>query len=73
MAKGGQLTRLCRDHIQDGKTCPHRDCEYAHVGKANFHDRIPDVAHQKLFCDFVTNSDKFTWAMGELTPQTQGS
>ncbi len=73
MFQGGTLTRLCRTQLLDGQACPNNPCNYAHVTVFNFNDRIPDVEHQKAFCKYVTDSDKFTWAGRELKPKDQSS
>lgn len=61
--------QLCNKHIMDGVTCTNGNCRYAHVNKNNFFQRITNVAHQKMFCDYVNNDPNFTWAYGAITPQ----
>jgi len=69
--QNNSLTPLCRAHLVEGTICKNKDCKYAHVNASTFHARIPDVEHQKLFCDFVNNADsKFSWNKGALTPGT---
>ena len=65
------LGQPCNKHIMDGVACTIPNCRYAHVNKNNFHKRIPDKEHQKMFCDYVNNNPNFTWANGTLTPQSQ--
>jgi len=65
------LGNLCNKHIMDGVSCAQTNCRYAHVNNHNFHNRIPDVEHQKLFCDYVNNAAGFTWAHGVLEPKSQ--
>jgi len=69
VSKGNALTKLCRANAVEGVVCKNKPCPYAHFTAKNFHARIPDVQHQKLFCDYVINSDKFDWTKSALAPR----
>ena len=68
--KANALTRLCRANVLEGVVCKNEKCPYAHFSAKNFHARVADVQHQKEFCDWVNNSDKFEWTSPRpLTPR----
>ena len=69
VSKGNALTTLCRVNVVEGKVCKNEKCPYAHFAAKNFHTRVPDLEHQKQFCDFVNNSAEFEWTGRALTPR----
>jgi hypothetical protein len=69
--KNNTLTKICRNFITVGLKCKHESCSFAHLTTRNFHKHIPDVQHQKDFCEFVNQSTDFTWSKNELKPKSQ--